>query len=197
MYDNCGHDHCNRLKYEITLGSKDGSDHAGIELALWLWEVHNSVNIRLMKEAAQRQNRNVTNEETLASIFPTKNLCPDCWLDLNMTKWDYQKVFQFLDEWYWPKKEPADTQFKSVVGGALETDQTLFKMAIHRSFEDDSDEIMSPSFQPSFSFTCWIGFGFISLIAFLVVAIIEARKGNRRRKKFVDSRFVKKKQGCF
>ena len=57
MYDNCGHDHCHRLKSEITMSPADGSDSAfelASELALWLWEVHNSVNARLMKEAALR-----------------------------------------------------------------------------------------------------------------------------------------------
>lgn len=53
MYDGCGYDHCKRLISEIDIlcAAADGttSPAASIELALWLWEVHNSVNERLMR----------------------------------------------------------------------------------------------------------------------------------------------------
>jgi hypothetical protein len=125
MYDGCGHDHCNRLRSENSTGSIDGSDPTTMELTLWLWEVHNSVNERLMKEAAQRENRKVTHQETLASRFPTKKMCPDCWLDANMTTWDNSKVFRFLDNWFWPDYEPSDEQFMAVIAGTAELKEAL------------------------------------------------------------------------
>ncbi len=125
MYDECGHDHCNRLKSEISMGATDGSYPATMELALWLWEVHNSVNERLMNEAAQRQNREVTHQETLASKFPTRKMCPNCWLDENMSTWDNSKVFHFLDDWFWPNHEPFDEQFMAAIAGTAEFEEGL------------------------------------------------------------------------
>lgn len=181
MYDNCGHDHCTRLKSEINIGPKGETDK---ELALWLWEVHNSVNARLMKEAAQRQNRNVTHEETLASMFPTKKMCPDCWLDENMTKWDNETVFKFLNEWYWPADLSPNPEFKSVITG-----QDI----------DGASETL-PSANTKSATRSW-GVYFISiscLVAFSLAVVTATHKRRERRKKFVDSRFVAKKQkGCF
>jgi hypothetical protein len=183
MYDNCGRDHCTRLKSEINMGPKDGSDK---ELAMWLWEVHNDVNARLMKEAALRQNRNVTHEETLASMFPTKKMCPDCWLDENMTKWDNATVFKFLDEWYWPADLPPSRQFKSVISG-----QPGKEADIEVSDEPlpDTKSKTSQSKVNVIAISCLIVFSFLAVAA--------TRKRSERRKKFVDSRFVaKKKKGC-
>ena len=196
MYDNCGHDHCNRLKSEITTGPADGTDPARMELALWLWEVHNSVNARLMKEAALRQNRNVTHEETLASKFPTMKMCPDCWLDANMTKWDNANVFRFLDEWYWPNNEPADKQFKSVITGTGELEEELPTDANSNYVGDTESEYTS---SPLLSSRLGMGFAsLVCLVAFSLLVVAAAQKKRReRRKKFIDSRFVKKKEQGF
>ena len=142
-----------------------------------------------MKEAAQRQNRNVTQEETLASRFPTKKMCPDCWLDENMTKWDNATVFKFLDEWYWPSDLPPSRQFKSVISGKSDN-------------EADVDVTDTSSFSNTQPTTRTLKMNFIStsfLIAFIsLIAMAVTRKRGERRKKFVDSRFVaKKKKGCF
>lgn len=189
MYDGCGHDHCERLSTEIiTAGDTDPSRQ---ELALWLWEVHNSVNARLMKEAAQRQNRKVTDDETVASRFPTMKLCPDCWLDENMTTWDNAAVFGFLNELYWPTNEPTNEQFKSVIAGtADEIPANVHVRSIH------ADNV-----KPSVFSVSKFGTGSVSLfllLAFLSLAIAAAqKKKSQRRKKFVDSRFVQKRQGYF
>lgn len=183
MYDNCGHDHCTRLKSELNMGTKDGSDK---ELAMWLWEVHNDVNARLMKEAAQRQNRNVTREETMASMFPTRKMCPDCWLDKNMTKWDNATVFKFLDEWYWPADLPPSKQFKSIISG-----QPVEEGA---GIDVTDESLPSKNSRKAHSKVNMIAI--LCLITFSIFAVAATRKRRERRKKFVDSRFVKKKKGC-
>jgi len=196
MYESCGHGHCERLKSEIAVGPSDGSDPARMELALWLWEVHNSVNARLMEEAAMRQNREVTTEETMASKFPTKKLCPGCWLDENMTTWDNATVFRFLDEWYWPDDEPADDHFKSVIAGTAQLEKEGTLHADTHIGGPGAENVNLSLFSKS-----RLGMGFTSLfclIAFLMfVAAAVQKKRRQRRKKFVDSRFVKKKKGCF
>lgn len=158
-----------------------------------LFEVHNSVNARLMMEAAQRQNRHVTDEETIASRFPTKKLCPDCWLDENMTQWDNATVFRFLDEWYWPNHEPTDKQFKSVIAGTAEMEEIPINVHVEeiRGKNESSSTFTSSSISLALvSLLC--------LVSFSMLAIVAVQKKRReRRKKFVDSRFVKRKQGCF
>ena len=186
MYSSCGHGHCERLKSELSMGP---ADPARMELASWLWEVHNSVNARLMREAALRQNREVTAEETLASKFPTKKMCPDCWLDENMTKWDNATVFRFLDEWYWPNDELEDQQFKSVIVGKRQLEEGQTHAGINHKNVASSTTASS-----------WPGMGFTSLFCLLAISslmlVAVQKKRQERRKKFVDSRFVKKKKGC-
>lgn len=192
MYDGCGHKHCNRLGSEIVIGLADG-DSTRTDLALWLWEVHNSVNARLMREAAQRQNRNVTLEETLASQFPTRKMCPLCWRDENMTQWDESRVFQFLDAWYWPNREPVNEKFTTVISENDIVEREMPK-GDHSSVRSDATTFSTvPLFRMGTAFAFLLCFVAIFLLA--VITVLKTRKG--RRKKFVDSRFVKKKKGCF
>jgi len=51
MYDNCGHNHCTRLSYDspfversqkVNFLSRSKRIEDQHEVAIWLWEVHNS-----------------------------------------------------------------------------------------------------------------------------------------------------------
>ena len=84
-------------------------------MSLWLWEVHNAVNLRLMKERTPPY-RNVTKEELIASQFPSFATCPNCWKhnptsiegnnETNLFQWDSDNVYLFLKKWYWPDHYP-------------------------------------------------------------------------------------------
>ena len=124
MYDNCGHDHCNRLPSEssIILGESGGTGRGAEivkELPLWLFQAHNAVNVRLMDEAAARDNRNVTLEEKRAALFPPVAMCPKCWRDVETNEYDPDAVYSFLKTWYWPKREGIDAGFASVLNRNL------------------------------------------------------------------------------
>lgn len=170
MYDDCGRDHCTRLKSELNMGTKDGSDK---ELAMWLWEVHNDVNARLMKEAAQRQNRNVTREEIMASMFPTRKMCPDCWLDENMTKWDNATVFKFLDEWFWPADLPPSKQFNSVISGQPVEEEAAVDVADEPLPSKDSRKAHS-------------NVNMIAILCLLIFSILAVAATRKRREKRKD-----------
>ena len=118
IYDACGHQDCVGLDHSVPfldlenkgsismdmdmdMDARGGVEVTNRETALWLWEVHNGVNSRLMKEAAERERRIVSKQEILASKFPTKNMCPQCWLNDNMEEWNVEEVFSFLQKWYW------------------------------------------------------------------------------------------------
>ncbi len=58
-----------------------------------------------MKEAAIRERRNFTKAEEIAAKFPSRNACPLCWLNNNMTEWDSVEVYNFLKDHYWPPSE--------------------------------------------------------------------------------------------
>jgi thiol oxidase len=96
-YDACGHDRCNRL------GSQEIKDFK--QLPLWLWETHNAVNVRLMKEQAERVGKLVTEEDEIRVIWPSHHECPICWRDDGM--WDEEIIYNFLRMEYWP--DDADT----------------------------------------------------------------------------------------
>jgi len=115
MYDNCGHDHCTRLITTlpfISHGMTEGKSSK--EAALWLWEVHNAVNIRLIGERAERDKRELSKAEKLAAKFPGKAMCQTCWLDDDMEKWDQEEVFLFLKDWYWPVIDESDLRLLSL-----------------------------------------------------------------------------------
>ena len=105
MYDGCGHDHCTRLSRKLPFIQNSNLNQDQTEMSLWLWEVHNAVNLRLLEEKAIRERRNFTKAEQLASKFPTRNTCPSCWLDEEMNDWDSAEVYNFLKGFYWPAAE--------------------------------------------------------------------------------------------
>jgi len=61
-----------------------------------------SVNVRLLKEQAQRERRNFTKAEELAAKFPSRKRCPACWFDREMNEFDSFEVYTFLKGHYWP-----------------------------------------------------------------------------------------------
>jgi hypothetical protein len=112
-FENCTHDHCHRLAPVMPSLVSNGDDQSSTrELALWFWEVHNSINVRLMKESAERDDREVTEQELLAAVFPTRAMCPDCWFDDDkMEQYDKAAVFAFLQSWYWPANDDKGSSF--------------------------------------------------------------------------------------
>jgi hypothetical protein len=92
-YDTCSHDRCNRLK------STAKTINEWRELPLWLFEEHNAVNVRLRHEAAERKKEQVTTEDEIAVQWPSRQECPNCWLDNQ--RWDEEMIYGFLRLNYW------------------------------------------------------------------------------------------------
>ncbi|PIA33484.1 hypothetical protein AQUCO_04100130v1 [Aquilegia coerulea] len=71
------------------------------DFVLWLWDVHNKVNQRLMKEEASLQ---TGDPKYPKNIWPPKQLCPSCSRSPirndNDIDWDKDEVFKFLVEYY-------------------------------------------------------------------------------------------------
>jgi hypothetical protein len=89
--------------------------NAHVEFARWLMEIHNELNVRLMRESAEREDQWATNDEVLDAMFPPVELCPKCWLDQNMTEYAPRRMVRFLQEWYWPENGTDQTPFQSIL----------------------------------------------------------------------------------
>jgi len=96
-YETCAFGRCDRLS---TKKSKDVQDWN--ELPLWLHELHNSVNVRLMKEKAEREGRTVSDTELKAVRWPARHDCPSCWNDDG--SWNPETILQFMLLFYWPEE---------------------------------------------------------------------------------------------
>jgi Erv1 / Alr family len=78
MYDSCGYNRCNRLDKDTEGLAKDKL-LAWAQLPLWLFEVHNGVNVRLLKERAERQKQHVTLQDEIDVLWPPQRDCLPCW----------------------------------------------------------------------------------------------------------------------
>lgn len=139
-YENCGQNHCERLETVMPLFLEDTNN---AELSKWFLELHNAVNLRLMYESAERQDRMVILEEQRSSIFPPNSLCEGCWLDENLTVYDPKAMVQFLHFWYWPEQEDTNQQFQRTLSRHLVRSSTRD--------QDDSSELPNPSRTPILS----------------------------------------------
>ena len=73
-----------------------GIDEQWKQLAIWIWEVHNEINIR------RQRNKNPT-----ALLWPRREECSNCWpsqngaTDTSMDSFDQEAIFSHLKKTYW------------------------------------------------------------------------------------------------
>jgi len=125
MYDSCSFDRCSRLTNDIPFDVSP-LEHWR-ELPLWLWEVHNDVNVRLMKEKAKRDGRTVSHMDEIAVQWPSREECGLCWRD--DSSWDSVTVYSFLRHSYWPGATMDASQFGRKIS------------AVYHFDDDDSKQI--------------------------------------------------------
>ena len=100
-YDNCDFGRCERL-------SNEPGDAVEMwrEFALWLFEVHNAVNVRLQREKAQREGKpRPTAEDKWQAKWPSAKACPRCWTGED--SWNKDAVYEYLRSEYWPADETS------------------------------------------------------------------------------------------
>jgi hypothetical protein len=101
-YDECELDGCNRLKhYKKPSGWR--------QLPIWLFELHNAVNLRLMKEQAEEEGRVPTPEDELSTRWPTKKECPMCFKGNGTV--DEETLLKHLRIEYWCVKSKPGKSF--------------------------------------------------------------------------------------
>lgn len=143
-YDQCGFDRCHRLK-EPDDPTAMNTQEEWMELPLWLFETHNAVNLRLMKERAEREGATWNHEDEVNSQWPSRKDCPRCWREDGA--WDDLYVYKYLRAEYWP-----DDSITELYRTALNEPLPIF---------DDDEFSPSSSKMPSF---------FVQLIPIAIVA---------------------------
>ena len=99
-FDSCAQDRCTRLT------SDDMTAKQWVQFPVWLFETHNAVNARLLREKADRENRVATPEEEVARKWPPERQCPKCWTETG--GWDEEIVYKFLRVEYWSEDFVSD-----------------------------------------------------------------------------------------
>lgn len=106
-YDNCDYRRCDRLITRI------GSLEDWKELPLWLFEVHNGVNSRLMTERTERDKRTPTQHDLKSVEWPARTDCPLCWHPDG--RFDLDAIYSFLRLTYWPSELISKTHMKEML----------------------------------------------------------------------------------
>ncbi|KAL7440754.1 hypothetical protein ACHAXM_007453 [Skeletonema potamos] len=96
MYDSCGFNHCRRLKQPQKLPPPESWQ----EFPLWLWEVHNHINVKIFEAKVKSSNKVASRDELNTALWPTLEQCPQC---KTGGKWDTKAVIAHLKKEYWPK----------------------------------------------------------------------------------------------
>ncbi len=103
-FDECENNRrCKRLTRDET--TENPSDWK--ELAMYFWEFHNDVSVRLVGERIRNTfYKGVRNEPTekdeIVALFPAINNCRVCYEE---GEWNKAEVFGFLERTYWPDSE--------------------------------------------------------------------------------------------
>jgi Erv1 / Alr family len=92
-YDACAGDRCSRLTAD------EREYEQWILFPVWLFETHNAVNARLLKERSQREHRTLSHAIQVESQWPSVRACPKCWF--NHGGWDEENVYKYLRTEYW------------------------------------------------------------------------------------------------
>jgi len=114
-FDACGHDRCDRLKREWSEKEIDWA-----QMPLWLFETHNAVNVRLLKERAARENRELTADNIAQVKWPPRWECSACWMSGD--EWDEDMVYKYLRLEY-GQRDAHSVELRREIMGEEETIQ--------------------------------------------------------------------------
>lgn len=111
-FDNCDLDRCDRIKQN----GKTRKDF--LQFAIWLFETHNAVNKRLLREKADREHQQVHPEDEIRVQYPSREACPSCWNQDG--SWDEENIYRYLRLEYWPEDSVSPILRKELVSGSTD-----------------------------------------------------------------------------
>mmetsp|Transcript_16828 Transcript_16828/g.24899 ORF Transcript_16828/g.24899 Transcript_16828/m.24899 type:complete len:852 (+) Transcript_16828:34-2589(+) len=109
QYDQCSFRRCDRL----TNSAYDATADDWKQLALWMWEVHNDINVQVSQKKLNRVQKKLdsknlngsglkvrsTGEDEIKTLFPSLEDCIVCFEDSG--HWDENSIFEYLERTYW------------------------------------------------------------------------------------------------
>lgn len=102
-YDACAFQRCERMHMDTT--NKAVGDWK--ELAMWLWELHNDVNVRIMTEIRLSNGQPIPGyHDEMRARWPQEEDCDKCWL--HGGEWHEEAVYRYLRKHYWPEADLKD-----------------------------------------------------------------------------------------
>lgn len=95
MYDSCGFNHCRRFKQPKSLPPPESWS----QFALWLWEVHNDINVKLLEAESSRMGTVASKQKLELAVWPSSESCSSC--KDQYGKWNSDAVLSQLKKQYW------------------------------------------------------------------------------------------------
>lgn len=128
-FDSCALDRCTRLEKDV-LGIAQIKQKAWAELPLWLFELHNDVNVRLVQEKAKQENRVASTKEVKASLWPLKEECLPCYstdVKKSNSTWDQKNLYNWLQLEYGQLDSSSGAIRKEIHDLTVQTQRKLGK----------------------------------------------------------------------
>lgn len=97
---------CDRFKKDKYKGKRiDPRKNPNLEywrdLSLWVWELHNSINLEVLKERKAADGQEANGADIEHVIYPSAKACPNC--KTRSGQWDKNEVYNYLKSQYWPE----------------------------------------------------------------------------------------------
>jgi Erv1 / Alr family len=161
MYDNCEYQRCNRLTKTTKLSGDSKAELEWRALSLWLYEAHNGVNVRLLKEKALREKQTtITIQELIDVQYPAVEDCPVCWSKPDIKgnrSWNETAVFSFLKMEY-GTRDDTTTEFQDQLKTFKEKDATKLKSLRETGQKSRAPVLTSSLAHPCILLFCIIGY---------------------------------------
>jgi hypothetical protein len=123
-FDDCRFDRCTRLLSESYKVAE------WMQLPVWLWEMHNAVNVRLLQEKGQREKFRPSHQQEIDKQYPLREECLKCW-DKD-GGYDDQVIYKWLRIEYWPEDFVSDKYRDELFGDTLVEDKVPETSLSHR-----------------------------------------------------------------
>ncbi len=128
-FDSCAYNRCTRFEKDVT-GIAQMKQKSWVELPLWLFELHNGVNVRLVQEKAKRENRIASASEEAAALWPMKEECLPCYnadLKQKNVTWDFKNTYNWLQLEYGQLDSSSGAIRKEIHDLTVQTQRKLRK----------------------------------------------------------------------
>jgi thiol-disulfide isomerase/thioredoxin len=100
LYNSCAYGHCRRFRQ--SKGKKTPPDRTWQEFPVWLWQIHNDINVKLVTKSIEKAHKRApTDAELEKARWPQRSVCHLCY-NKKGSIGKASHVYDFLKDEYWP-----------------------------------------------------------------------------------------------